>query len=228
MNLKSRKFAILMASVIFLIGTSMSVFATETVNTVSLNASDYSAPNALEKSVSRYLSDPNIDEVLVFAENSCENCDIPSENVSNTDISPFTTSPVYYQVKNVVSKSNTTGSSDLAIATGQPGITLSITKTKSVNTTLSAAFGATYSAISGAVGWNVTGSTSISISGSAKVPSKHNGKSVKTMTLHAKPVYKVKSFDVYRYVPGYINTKLGTGTTKKACGVSYTKTYVYK
>lgn len=228
MNSKLRKLVISIVSVIFLIGTSMSAFATETDNTVSLNAADYSTLDALEKSVAKYLSDPNIDEVMVLTEDNYDDCYIPSnpENISGD--SPLTTSPVYYQVKNVVSKSNTTGSSDLAIATGQPGITVSITKTKSVSTTLSATFGATYSAISGAVGWNVTGSTSISISGSAKVPSKYNGKSVKTMTLHAKPVYKVKSFDVYKYVPGYINTKLGTGTTKKAYGVSFTKTYVYK
>lgn len=144
------------------------------------------------------------------------------------EISPNTTSPVYYQVKNVVKKSDSIGSEDLAIATGEPGVKLSIEKTKSVSTTLSATFGATHDTISTAVGWSVTGSESVKIEGSAKVPTTHNNKAVKEMSLHAKAVYRVKEFDVYRFVPGYVNTKVGTGKTKQAYGVSYTKTYVYK
>lgn len=223
-----KKLIIFIISIIFIMGTSISVFAAEGNNSVTLNASDYNSLDDLKSSVSEYLSNTDIDEVIVLTEDFSDNDLTSSINHNISDASPLTTSPVYYQVKNVVTKSNTTGSSDLAVVTGQPGITISITKTKTVSTTLSATFRATYKAISGAVGWNVTGSTSISISGSATVPSKHNGKAVKTMTLHAKSVYKVKNFDVYRYVPGYVSTKKGTGTTKKACGVSFTKTYSYK
>ena len=215
-----KKLIIFIISIIFIMGTSISVFAAEGNNSVTLNASDYNSLDDLKSSVSEYLSNTDIDEVIVLTEDFSDNDLTSSINHNISDASPLTTSPVYYQVKNVVTKSNTTGSSDLAVVTGQPGITISITKTKTVSTTLSATFGATYKAISGAVGWNVTGSTT--------VPSKHNGKAVKTRTLHAKSVYKVKNFDVYRYVPGYVSTKKGTGTTKKACGVSFTKTYSYK
>lgn len=136
-------------------------------------------------------------------------------------------SPIYYIIKNVRSASDYTGS-DIATATGGPGVTLSISKTKSVSTTVSGTFGASNSAISSAVGWSVTGSTSISIQGSDTVPKKHSGKKVKKMTLHAKTVYKVKKYDVYKIIPGYIDSKQGTGTTKKAKGCTFTRTYTYK
>ena len=228
MNSRVKKIIGLILSVIFVIGASIPAFAAEDNNIVTLNASDYDKPDKLENDVYKYLSDTDIDGVIVLTEECSEDIYTSLNRDTIPDIFPLTTSPVYYQVKNVVSKGDVTGTSDLAIAVGEPGITVSIEKTKSVSTTLSATFGATHSAISAAVGWDVTGSESVSIKGSAKVPSKHNDKIVKTMTLHAKPVYKVKEFDVYRYVPGYVNDKVGTGKTKKARGVSFTKTYVYK
>lgn len=152
------------------------------------------------------------------------------EKIENNDgqiVVKSAASPIYYIIKNVRSASDYTGS-DIATATGGPGITLSISKTKSISTTVSGTFGASNSLISSAVGWNVTGSTSISIQGSATVPRTHNGKKVKTMTLHAKTVYKVKKYDVYKVIPGYVNSKQGTGTTKKAKGCAFTRTYKYK
>lgn len=225
-----KRINIISITIIFIISclTITSYAATNEIDSITLDASDYNTSDALENNISKYLSNPDIEEVIVITENTPESYyDFPVKS-THSGVSPLTTSPVYYQIKNVVKKKDFTGSSDLAAVTGQPGITVSITKTKSVSTTLSATFGATYKSISGAVGWNVTGSTSISISGSAKVPKTHNGKSVKNMTLHAKSVYKVKRFDVYRYVPGYTGTKKGTGTTKKAYGVSFTKTYSYR
>lgn len=229
MNSRVKKITCLILTVIFVIGTSIPAFAAEGNNIVTLNASDYDKPDKLENDVYKYLSDTDIDSVIVLTEECSEDIYTSLNRGTIPDSSPLTTSPVYYPVKNVVNKGNVTGTSDLAMAIGEPGITVSIEKTKSVSTTLSATFGATYGAISAAVGWDVTGSESISIKGSAKVPSKHNNKKVKTMTLHAKPIYNVKEFDVYRYVPGYVNDKLGTGKTQKAVqAVSFTKTYVYK
>lgn len=231
MNIKkcklNKSLIIAIIGVFFLMSSGFS-FANENSNEIIINANKYSTKELLEKNLMEALSDPNIDEVKVI---NIENEEIYENNISQEEIAeimPQTTSSVYYQVKNVRKSSDYTGKSDIAIATGQPGVTVSISKSKSVSTTLSATLGATYSKISAAVGWNVTGSTSISIKGSAKVPSKHNNKNVKTMTLHAKAIYKVKKFDVYRYVPGYTNTKIGTANTKKAYGVSFTKTYTYK
>lgn len=224
MKKKLNKIIITILSMIFIMGMSVPAFAMDNSNTISLNASDYSSPVALENDITKHLSDSNVDEVVVLND-ECSDEDLTmGDNLNMSRQS----AQIYYVVRNVVKKSDVTGSSDIGIATGTPGITLSIGTTESVSTTLSARFGASYALISGAVGWDVTGSTSIHINGSAKVPSTHNGKSVKTMTLHAKPIYQVKSFDVYKIVIGYLETKEGTGTTKKAYGLSYTKTYVYK
>lgn len=137
-------------------------------------------------------------------------------------------SPIYYYVKNVKRILDYKSSSDIAVASGGPGVTLGISKTKTISTTFSATFGASVKAISAAIGWNIVGSTSISVSGSAKVPARHNGKKVKSMTLHAKTIYKVKTYDVYKNIPGYVNKKTGTGNTKKAYGVAFSRTYKYK
>lgn len=227
MRIKRNVF-ILFTATIFMLASVSSVFANEGDNTITLDSSEYTSDEKLQQDIEQYLSDANVDEVIVLSENESIENDTLLHQQPSSMVSPYTTSPVYYQVKNVATKANQTGSTSLATAKGTPGITVSITQTKSVSTTLSSNFGASNSLISSAVGWSVTGSTSISIGGSAKVPSKHNNKSVKTMTLHAKPVYKVKTFDVYRVATGYTTQKVGTGTTKKAKGVSFTKTYVYK
>ncbi|EOH95913.1 hypothetical protein UAY_03339 [Enterococcus moraviensis ATCC BAA-383] len=106
---------------------------------------------------------------------------------------------------------------------------LTITQTKSISTSLSGSFGASNKVISASVGWNVTGSTSIAISGSYKVPSKIGNKKVKNCKLTAHTVYKTKKFDVHKMPWNSTKwSKQGTGTVKKAYGVSFKKSFTYK
>ena len=179
------------------------------------------------------LNDPNVECVNILFD-SYDNNDFSSSNEyaqESAEISPFAFGdPIYtLYIKNVRSGSDYYGTTVLAKAEGEPGITVSISQTKTVSTTLSATFGMEKSAISAKVGWNVSGSKSITISGSYTVPYTYNGKSVKSATLCAKAIYKVKYFDVYRGIQGSsVETLLGTGNTKQAYGVSFYKTYVYK
>jgi len=134
-----------------------------------------------------------------------------------------------YYIKNVRKGSDYVGNYRLASADGAPGITLSISKRKSVETTVSGTFGATYKAISAAVGWSVSGSTSVSVQGSYKVPYTYGGKRVKWGYLDAYPKYKTKLYDVYYGIQGTSSeVKKGTGTTRKAIGVSFKKRHTYK
>lgn len=134
-----------------------------------------------------------------------------------------------YRARNARIMSDRTGTSGIAKATGDPGVALAISQTKSVATTVSAKFGASGEVISAEVGWNITGSSSISISGSWKVPKINNSKKVKTGTLTAYAIYKVKSFVVDKMA--WNSTKWeyqGTGNTSKAYGVSFKKTFTYQ
>ena len=139
--MKLRKIMPLIISVVFIIGASTPAFASMENTSVSLNTSDYDTVDEMKNSIYALLSNTEIDEVVVFTEEHLGNHFAALNGNNNSEILPCTTSPVYYQVKNVVKKSDVTGTSDLAIATGQPGVTVSIAKTKSVSTTLSATFG---------------------------------------------------------------------------------------
>ena len=208
--------------------SSFTVFASDGIdpNVVSLDSKAYSSKAQLQNDIYKYLSDPDVDEVLVT--DASDDID-KSEIQEIPDISTATTTPVYYIVKNVKRLKDFTGKRDIASATGQPGDSLTISTSKTVATTVGATFGASYKTISGAVGWNVTGTTKVKVACKAKVPKYRNKKRIKSMTLHARPVYCVKQYDVYKYVPGYLNEKRGTSDTKKAyTGVSFIKTYKYK
>ena len=77
-------------------------FAAERNNSVCLNTSDYDSLDEMKNDVYKLLSSPEIDEVVVFTEEQSGN-DFAQLRENNTlEISPNITSPVYYQVKNVV------------------------------------------------------------------------------------------------------------------------------
>lgn len=214
-----------------LIATMMptAAFASEdTGQTVTIVADNGMNATATQKKIENALSNPNIEEVVVLFDDKGNEGLEAKALAQPSQITPKTTSSVYYLVKNVKQVSDYYGKTVLAFAEGGPGDSLTVSKGTSVSTTISGTLGASYKSISAAVGWSVTGSTSLTISGQATVPKKHNNKAVKRMRLNAHSVYKVKEFDVYRYVPGYTNKKLGRKNTKKAYGVSFTKSYTYK
>ncbi|QYF80897.1 hypothetical protein KY492_18320 [Brevibacterium sp. PAMC21349] len=199
--------------------------STESTESTVLTLDDTMTVSEQNSIINEYLSDPNIDELIVLDESLLIESNV-IENGPSTNARAIINK---YKVQNVRGGSDATGSSGLATAIGGPGVVLNISQNKSVATTVSANFGASNAALSGALGYSVTGTTTITISGTFKVPSKVNGKSVKSLKFTAYPVYKTKLYDVYK-MPwnSYSWTKQGTGTAKKAYGVSYKKVYTYK
>lgn len=178
------------------------------------------------KEVDDLLSDDDITEVIYVDPYLAED-----DYLLEEDDSLITPNAIInrYRVRGVKKISDKTDSGAIAVASGQPGMTLAINQTKSVSTTTSAKFGASDKMISAEVGWSTTGSTAISISGSYKVPSKANGKKVKSCKLSAHAIRKRKSFIVDKMAWNSTKwVKQGTGNVGKAYGVSFKKTFIYK
>ncbi len=187
---------------------------------------DDSMTNSEQKTIiDEYLANPELESLIVV--NASE---LLEEHVHSEDINPRARLGVnMYKVNNIRNGSYVTGTSAIAIAIGEPGVTIGISQTKKVATTISSSFGASNSALTASLGWDVTKSESVSISGSVKVPNTVNGKKVAKLAFEAYPVYKTKKFDVHKmpWYSIYWNLE-GTGTAKKAYGVEYKKTYTYK
>lgn len=193
-------------------------------------------PESYETQLFDLLSNPDVDEVRVI-DTRLEYDDLSISTVEDDqEITPFSSRVTIYRhrITNIKNASDWTGSNVIATAKGEPGVTVSISQTKSVSRTYSTT--ASYdlsSTVSSAVGFSVTGSTSISISGSAKVPTTYNGKAVKTMSLNAKPIYKKKTFNIDRrksvngYLYGWV-INWGSGSASNPYGVSFSKSYTYK
>ncbi|KQL36304.1 hypothetical protein AN960_16950 [Bacillus sp. FJAT-25509] len=172
-----------------------------------------------------FLANPELESLIVL--NASELLEV---HVPYDDIKPKARLGVnMYKVNNIRNGSDVTGTSAIATAIGEPGVTIGISQTKSVATTISSSYGASNSALNASIGWDVTKSTSVLITGSVKVPNTVNGKKVAKLALKAYSVYKTKKFDVHK-MPWYsIYWDLeGTGTANKANGVEYKKTYTYK
>ncbi|MBO1003913.1 hypothetical protein [Pseudogracilibacillus auburnensis] len=118
-----------------------------------------------------------------------------------------------------------TYNSTVNVFAGDPEITMNLNYSSTHSSTYSGSFGLDAAVgISAAVGFPVTGSNSVSLSGTYKVPSEHNGKTVKRATLRVKVVYANHSYTVRNN--SYPKGK--TGTAKKPYGVYYQKTFTYK
>lgn len=187
---------------------------------------DDSMTNSEKKSrIDEYLADPALESLIVL--NASE---LLEEHVPYENINPKARLGInMYKVNNIRNGNYVTGTSVIAIAIGEPGITIGISQTKKVATTISSSYGASNSVLTASLGWDVTKSESVSISGSVKVPNTVNGKKVAKLAFEAYPVYKTKKFDVHKmpWYSIYWNLE-GTGTAKKASGVEYKKSYTYK
>lgn len=199
--------------------------ATSESSTIQIEAN--SNDNYMEQ-VTALLNSNEYDEVDVIFSDSTADDSIPTTpQMSEPKRAPL--QPLVHKyVKNVRTDSDYVGKTVIATATSTPGVVISISKTKTIATTVSGSMGVSSQTISAAVGWNVTGSTSIGITGSYKIPKTYNGKKVKTGTLNAYAIYKVKKFDAYAWYQSTNKTeKLGTGTVKKAYGVKFKKSHTY-
>lgn len=177
--------------------------------------------------INEFESNPDITELIVLDETLLEDDSYIDETLDDDTIQTRAITN-QYRITGVSTGSDYTGGA-IATTSGGPGINLAISQTKSVATTISASFGASAKVLNAGIGWNTTGSTSISISGSYKVPSKVGTKQVKTGTLKAHTVYKTKKYNVQKMAWNSTTWKTsGSGTAKKAYGVSLKKTFTYK
>ena len=213
---------------------TVSIATRTTTGKTAILEADLSLKKSVD-TVNALLASEDIDEVIVLAPSFSEDDVIPtmpSRIMPMPDINV-----IVYRATNVVNGTNWTGNSTIAIATGTPGITLKIDQIKSVSCTFSSTVGISANDVSSAVGFSVTKGENISIGGSYKVPTKFNNKAVKSASLIAKTVYSRKNFTVQSrktvaFVPisnwANVGSGSGSGSASKPCGVSFTKTYVYK
>jgi len=193
---------------------------------------DLSDSSTYVDKVERLLADPYVEHVIVIDpsryitplnENSQPNNSLTSHG------RPYYT----YRITNPRIGSDYIGSTRIATAGGQPGETLSISKTSTVSRTYYCSVSAiSPSSITSAVGYDVTSSDSIQISGSRTVPSYHNGRAVAKMYLDAYPIYQTTNFTVqrkkhYNLVP-YEWENYGSGYARHPYGVSFSERYIYR
>ena len=231
--MKFRKFLCFVLILAMMMSLGVTAFADEDSSENNTCVTIYASELDSIDTISELLNDPDVECVNVIFDSfdNSDYCFISEDSQNESGISPNSFGgPIHtIYVKDVRAGADHYGTTVLAKAEGQPGITVSISQTKTVSTTLSATFGASKSDISAKVGWSVTGSESLTIGGSYTVPYTYNGKNVKTATLCARAIYKVKYFDVYKGIPGTATESfLGTGNTKHPFGISFYKTYVYK
>lgn len=184
----------------------------ENTETIYVDEFDDDASDAILEA----LSDPSVQGVLVVDQDLIgQRSDIASTSAAEPRSA--------YTLKNRQYKGVLTSSTRLATATGRPGITLTISETKSVANSYSCSASVPISLINACVGFNTTASESITVSGSAVVPEKVGAREVSTMTLIANPTYDYYSYDVYQG-----STFVERGFAQHAIGVYFWKSYVYK
>lgn len=220
--------AVMAISVLLILVSSVSVSANNgTEKTISITAK---STDNYQARVSKLFDDgyETVDVTFTDLEEEkldCSNSSLVSPSANTKSIGPIKT----YYIKNARKVADYVGTARLASTDGPPGVRIWIETTKSVSSTYSGQFGASVKSISAAEGWSVTGSTSVSIGGDYTVPYKVGKKTVKRGHLEAYPKYKTKKYDVYYGIQGTTNeVKKGTGTARKAIGVSFKKYNTYK
>ena len=191
---------------------------------------DLQSPGSYRSQVDLFLSDPSIDEVTVLDALVGNSLSVIS---ADPIIEPNTVVIYRYRAVNVHDLSDQTGTTKIATSQGEPGVTVSISKTVSVSNSFTTTLGGIQAGtVTASVGFNVSASESIAVGGSALVPETHDGKAVLYMNLDAYTVYSRKGFDVERHKSSngmnFGWSAYGTGTAKRAYGVSFKKTYTYK
>ena len=143
-----------------------------------------------------------------------------NENESEPEITPRM---ARYKVKNkrylgqYIDYNNT-----LRTVSGNGGVNLNLTFSKTLQSSVSTTFGVSKSDISSTVGFNVSSSYTVSYSGSYLVPS-----NVKRATLKAHPLYEKYEYGIYlRGRMGQPDVKMKTGYALKPIGIHYEKNII--
>lgn len=181
-----------------------------------------------EDALSDFENNPDVTELIVLDESLLNNEFIEDIDNNFDDQIQSRAGVTKYRVTGVKNGNDYTGGA-IATTSGGPGVNLKISQKKSISTSFSGSFGASNKILNASLGWNVTGSTSVSIEGAYKVPSKIGNKKVKTATLKAHTVYKVKNYNVEKMAWNSTKwSKAGSGNSKKAYGIAFKKSYTYK
>lgn len=170
-------------------------------------------------------ADESIHEIIVLYPNILEDNVFLTDSNPTLEIAPKMITPInnfVYRVTNVNNSSDWTGSTKIATANGNSGITLSLSQSKSISCTYSTSISVNAKTITAGVGFSVTGSETINISGSYKVPSTYNGKKVIKGYLEAYPIYNKKTFTIQsKPAIGGSWSNVGSGSASRPYGVSF-------
>lgn len=224
--MKSKKGILISAcSMALVLSNAATVYATDDARTVVNVRADLSNLNYSQK-VEKIFEDPDVLTVNVI-DTSLQS------DISKKDLVMETsaTTTRYEATGKRKAAGNYTGSKVLAQANGGPGVTLQISQTRSVSNSYSCSVPVTVLSVKNVVGFSVTKTNAITVSGSATVPSVHNNKKVKAMTLTAHPYYLKYTYSVVKITNscGLVHrTNAGTGSASKVIGCSFTRTYTYK
>ena len=182
---------ILSSALIFNFSTSFSVSASEIENT---NISTLSSSNEIVTENDRFIKIED-DKGITIIDKSLLNT-VSTENENDDEI--------LSRIKTI---------------SGNSGVELNLTYSKSVEASVSTTFGVSKSDISNEVGFNVSKSYSVSYSGTYTVPS-----NVKRATLTAYPLYDKYEYGIYlKGKLGQPDVKMKTGYALKPIGIHYEK-----
>lgn len=218
------------------------VYASTSVNSVNSTISspvyiegDLSDPQTYQQKLNSLLEDKSINEVIVIDSRlKNQNKDpLPSPQTVTDSVSPNAVTVYRYRITDINDTGDIVGTKSLAVGSGQPGMTIKLSKTVEVSNTYSLSANVIPSdTISAEVGFEVTEKESVTVEATDEVPSQVNGRQVKSMSLKAYPVYDTKTFTIERHKSvGGVNygwSKYGSGKAGQAYGVSFKRTYVYK
>ena len=167
-------------------------YATDEYGRVVTIRTDLSNPDCSQK-VEEIFENPNVSTINVI--DTCSQSDFSKKD----DIMVESATTTRYEATGKrKAAGNYTGSKILAQAKGGPGVTLQISQKRNVSNNYSCSVPVSVSSIKNVVGFSVTSSKEITVSGSAIVPSSHNNKKVKSMTLTAHPYYLKYSYSVVK------------------------------
>lgn len=203
---------ILSSALIFNFSTSFSVSASEIENT---NISTLSSSNEIVTENDRFIKIED-DKGITIIDKSLLNT-VSTENENDDEILSRIAS---YKVKDKKYIGQYIDyNKALKTISGNSGVRLNLTYSKSVEASVSTTFGVSKSDISNAVGFNVSKSYSVSYSGTYTVPS-----NVKRATLTAYPLYDKYEYGIYlKGKLGQPDVKMKTGYALKPIGIHYEK-----
>lgn len=138
--------------------------------------------------------------------------------------------PEKWTIKGKKYTGETVGKKVLWKTAGDPGITISLAKSLSVSTGVTATFGMPIKEMNAQIGFTINKTVTVTNTGSYKVPKKHKGKKVKKATVEAYALYDNWSYKVY--YTGILALKSeeykGTGRAYKPSGIYFKKKLHYK